>query len=325
LQEIHEYRRYVDDHMLRLLEDLPLDTQRSSVVELGLHHEQQHQELILTDIKHVLSCNPLFPAYREGEISGSGQVAPLGWIDIEEGIHWIGHHGDRFAYDNESPRHRVFLHPSQVADRLVTCGEYLRFMEDDGYRRPEHWLSQGWAQSREHGWEAPLHWVHRDGSWYVFTLAGLKPLDPAQPVCHVSYFEADAYATWADARLPTEFEWEVAAEGRQIQGVFADRLLDERRPVHPLPELAGNAQLLGNVWQWTASPYAAYPGYHTPEGALGEYNGKFMCNQYVLRGGSCATSQSHIRSTYRNFFPLDARWQFSGIRLARSLRTLAAG
>jgi ergothioneine biosynthesis protein EgtB len=317
LQEVYQYRRHVDEHMLRLLEGRSLGPHLLNVVELGLHHEQQHQELIFTDIKHVLSCNPLFPAYREGEIPGGGQVSPTGWIDIDEGIHWIGHEGDRFAYDNESPRHRVFLEASQLADRLVTCGEYLQFIEDGGYRRPEHWLSQGWALSREQGWEAPLHWVRQDGSWHVFTLAGLKPLDPAQPVCHLSYFEAEAYATWAGVRLPTESEWEVADKGRQIRGVFADRLLNEGQPIHPHPEFVGEIQLPGNVWQWTASPYAAYPGYRPSEGALGEYNGKFMCNQFVLRGGSCATSQSHIRSTYRNFFPPDARWQFSGIRLAR--------
>jgi ergothioneine biosynthesis protein EgtB len=320
LGEVRQYRQYVDEQMLRLLANEALSAQTASIVELGLHHEQQHQELMLTDIKHVFSCNPLWPAYREDEIPVSGAVAASNWIHFGEGIYRIGHDGPGFAYDNESPRHRQFLEAFQIAGRLVTCGEYLQFIEDGGYRRPELWLSAGWQHACQEGWEAPLYWVRRDGTWSVFTLAGLRELDPAQPVCHVSYFEADAYATWAGYRLPTEAEWELASEQVPIEGNFADRLLDQARAVHPNSTAPGNAdpaQMFGDVWEWTSSPYAPYPGFRIADGALGEYNGKFMCNQYVLRGGSCATSHNHMRRTYRNFFPPDARWQFSGIRLAR--------
>ena len=317
LQEVYEYREHVDRHMLRALETDVLDPDQLNVVELGLHHEQQHQELILTDIKHVLSCNPLFPAYDENALGETAATRSADWIEIDEGIHWIGHEGDGFAYDNESPRHRVFLEEARVADRLVTCGEFLQFVEDGGYRRPELWLSQGWATVVDQDWQAPLYWTKRDGSRHLFTLAGLKPLDPHQPVCHVSYFEADAYATWADARLPTEAEWEVAAQRSEPSGVFADQLFEAEEAIHPQTESSKETSLFGNVWQWTASPYVAYPGYRPSPGALGEYNGKFMCNQFVLRGGSCATSRSHIRPAYRNFFAPDVRWQFSGFRLAR--------
>ena len=267
--------------------------------------------------KHVLSRNPLFPAYEENEIGAASLSKSADWIEIEEGIHWIGHEGPAFAYDNESPRHRVFLEGGWLADRLVTCGDYLQFIEDGGYSRPELWLSQGWTVVGEQDWEAPLYWTRHDGTWHLFTLAGLKPLDLNQPVCHVSYFEADAYATWADARLPTESEWEVVAQNSEPKRLFADQLLNDGLAIHPQAESENRGSLLGNLWQWTASPYVAYPGYRPSAGALGEYNGKFMCNQFVLRGGSCATSQNHIRPTYRNFFPPDARWQFSGIRLAR--------
>lgn len=317
LEEILEYRRHVDGHILSLLASEVPGPEQLSVVELGLHHEQQHQELILTDIKHVFSCNPLLPAYEAREIGTTSHADSSNWFEIEEEIHRIGHDGSEFAYDNESPCHRVFLEPALVADRLVTCGEYLQFIEDGGYRKPELWLSQGWATVGEQGWNAPLYWMCPNGVWSIFTLAGLKPLDLNQPVCHVSYFEADAYATWAGARLPTECEWEVVASRGEPDGVFADQLLENGRAIHPQAETNGTASLFGNVWQWTCSPYVAYPGYQPSGGALGEYNGKFMCNQFVLRGGSCATPQSHIRPTYRNFFPPDARWQFSGIRLAR--------
>ncbi|MHB8897750.1 MAG: ergothioneine biosynthesis protein EgtB [Thermoguttaceae bacterium] len=317
LDEVYEYREYVDSRILRALDEDSLSPEQQKVVELGIHHEQQHQELILTDIKHVLSCNPLHPSYDDGEIQTGNAPEPCGWTEIAEGIHRIGHQGDRFAYDNESPRHQVFLESAALADRLVTCGEYLEFIKDGGYERPELWLSQGWNLAREQGWEAPLYWTRRRDTWHLFTLAGLKRLDPSQPVCHVSYFEADAFATWAGARLPTEYEWETAAAGTARDGVFADVLLDHGKAFHPQPEPATGQSLFGNVWQWTASPYTPYAGYRPSPGALGEYNGKFMCNQFVLRGGSCATSADHIRATYRNFFPPDARWQFSGIRLAR--------
>ena len=320
LDEVRAYRQHVDEHLLQLLGDESLPPETGRIVELGIHHEQQHQELMLTDIKHVLSCNPLWPAYREDEIPGTKPVVPSSWNHFDEGIYWIGHEGPGFAYDNESPRHRQFLETFQIAGRLVTCGEYRQFVEDGGYRRPEFWLSAGWHQVCQEEWQAPLYWVQRDGAWSVFTLAGLRQLDPGQPVCHVSYFEADAYATWAGCRLPTEAEWEVTSEQVPIAGNFADRLLAHGTALHPnstAPGDADPAQMFGDVWEWTSSPYTPYPGFRIADGALGEYNGKFMCNQYVLRGGSCATSQNHIRRTYRNFFPPDARWQFTGIRLAK--------
>jgi ergothioneine biosynthesis protein EgtB len=238
------------------------------------------------------------------------------WTSHPEGVYWIGHEGDGFAFDNEGPRHRVFLDAFRIGSRLVTNGEYLRFMEDGGYSRPELWLSMGWATVQEHGWDAPFYWEHRDGQWYEFTLTGLRPVDPAEPVCHVSYFEADAYARWAGARLPSEAEWEVAATTLPVQGNFVENGNWHPTALTEAPAAGQPAQMFGDVWEWTHSSYDAYPGFQPAPGAIGEYNGKFMCNQYVLRGGSCATSLSHIRRTYRNFFPPDARWQFMGIRLA---------
>jgi ergothioneine biosynthesis protein EgtB len=291
-----------------------------------MHHEQQHQELVLTDIKHVFSCNPFFPVYREAEVKEPVGAGQGGWSKFPEGIYWIGHEGTGFAYDNESPRHRVFLNEFEFNNHPVTCGEYLQFMADGGYQRPELWLSLGWHTVREQGWNAPLYWRKSGDDWQQFTLAGLREVDSCQPVCHVSYFEADAFARWAGARLATEAEWEVACDSLPIEGNFADTLLDASAALHPAGEAVGQAfpsRMFGDVWEWTASPYVAYPGFETPEGALGEYNGKFMCNQFVLRGGSCATSSDHIRRTYRNFFPPDARWQFSGIRLARGTGDVA--
>ena len=218
------------------------------------------------------------------------------------------------------PRHRVFVEGFQLASRPATCAEYSNFIDDGGYHRPELWLSAGWQHCQEHGWEAPLYWMRAEGEWQVFTLAGLRTLDPEEPVCHVSYFEADAFARWCNARLPTEEEWEIASQQVAVEGNFADTLLTASLPIHPRPNGAGGGeltQMFGDVWEWTTSSYSAYPGFRPWNGALGEYNGKFMCNQYVLRGGSCATSLNHIRPTYRNFFPPEARWQFSGIRLAR--------
>jgi len=292
----------------------------AAVVELGLHHEQQHQELILTDIKHALSCSPLRPAYREGSEAPGAAAAPLRWHAYAEGVQWIGHGGPGFAFDNECPRHRVFVDAFELAGRLITNGEFLAFIADGGYARPELWLSDGWNALLARGWSAPLYWEQRDGSWQTLTLGGLRSLRGDEPVCHVSYYEADAYARWAGARLPTEAEWEVAAAPRTDDLSSANCV--ERGWLHPAPAPAGisPAQLFGDVWEWTQSPYTPYPGYQPPAGALGEYNGKFMCNQMVLRGGSCATPASHLRATYRNFFPPDARWQFSGIRLARAAR-----
>jgi ergothioneine biosynthesis protein EgtB len=319
--QILSYRREVDEYVLALCQrgaGLPSDLARN--LELGLHHEQQHQELILTDIKHAFWCNPLLPTYRVGTFVYTDTGEDIGWTSQRGGIHSIGFEGDEFAFDNEKPRHRVLLEDYELRNRLVSCGEYLRFMNDGGYRRPDLWLSEGWQHVSDEGWQAPLYWIERDGAWHEFTLAGLTPVDARRPVCHVSYFEADAYARWAGARLPTEAEWEVASRGVPVEGTFADTLMADGAPIHPTAKRDGSrpAQMFGSLWQWTSSAYSAYPGFAPADGALGEYNGKFMCNQYVLRGGSCATPSGHIRPTYRNFFPATARWQFSGIRLARS-------
>ena len=312
--EVFAYRHAVDERMTKLLASGE-DADLAQVVELGIQHEQQHQELILTDIKYLLGCNPLAPVYRQsGETITPGSSKPAHWKAFAGGIVSIGHAGPNFSFDNERPRHQVLLRPFELHNRLVTAGEYLEFMQDGGYLRPELWLSLGWSTVREYAWHAPLYWVERAGQWCEFTLGGMRSVRPAVPVTHVSYFEADAYARWRGARLPTEAEWERAAAEVPIEGSFAES-------DHFHPGVAGDcreglAQLYGEVWQWTQSPYTPYPGYAPPRGALGEYNGKFMCNQFVLRGGSCATPASHIRATYRNFFPPEARWQFSGIRLA---------
>ena len=326
LEEVARYRQYVDERMSTLFErpDQIAEAEADAIL-LGLHHEQQHQELILTDVKHLLSLNPAAPAYHDGPIdapdappdSAARQDTPP--LAFDEGLYRIGFAGDGFAYDNESPRHRLFQPAFALDRRLVTCGEYSEFIADGGYRRPELWLSLGWQTVNERRWEAPLYWRRQEGGWREFTLAGLVELTPRQPVSHVSYFEADAFARWAGRRLPTEAEWEIAAEQTPIAGNFTDRLIERGQAIHPLPAAAPDRadQMFGDVWEWTASPYVAYPGYQPAAGALGEYNGKFMCNQFVLRGGSCATSSSHIRPTYRNFFPPDARWQFSGFRLCQ--------
>jgi ergothioneine biosynthesis protein EgtB len=286
------------------------------VIELGLNHEQQHTELAFTDVKHAFNQNPLRPAYRELPAPETANVTSVRWVPFEAGVRRIGHTGDGFAFDNEGPAHRVFLEPFALASRLVTCGEYLQFMADDGYSRPELWLSDGWAAKRQHAWDAPLYWEKQGDGWLVYTLGGMRPVVEAEPICHVSFYEADAFARWAGARLPTEAEWEVAA----IEQPLAGNLLEQDR-LHPIPLNVDETlvQLFGDVWEWTQSPYVPYPGYRPLAGALGEYNGKFMCNQMVLRGGSCVTPRSHIRPTYRNFFPPEARWQFTGLRLARSL------
>ncbi len=321
VKETYEYRRYVDEHMLNFLEHL--DEQRleelAPLITLGFHHEQQHQELMVTDIKHVLSCNPLYPVYKARPPASPLNVPPLEWISFPEGVYRIGHEGNGFAFDNEEPRHREFVHSFQLASRLVTNGEYLKFIESGGYQDPLLWLSEGWATVNAEEWQAPLYWEKRDGRWYTMTLAGLRELDPAEPACHISYFEADAYARWAGARLPTEAEWEVAAQDVPVEGNFVESNLFHPAPLNASSTGGKLAQMYGDVWEWTQSSYAPYPGFRPMAGAVGEYNGKFMCNQYVLRGGSCATSQSHIRPTYRNFFPTNAQWQFTGIRLAREV------
>jgi ergothioneine biosynthesis protein EgtB len=318
LDEVRAYRAHVDEHVQRVLEQDGVDAARAAVVELGLQHEQQHQELILTDLKHMLCTNPLRPAYREDlpAVAPAARVAPLRWHAHDEAIVEIGHAGVGFAFDNETPRHRVLVPGFALASRPVTCAEYLEFMRDGGYARPDLWLSEGWDAARATGWRAPLYWEERDGAWFAATLGGERPVKGSEPVCHVSFYEADAFARWASARLPTEFEWERVAAEVAVEGNFV-----ESERLHPQPAPAGDGgapvQLFGDVWEWTASPYVGYPGYRPDPGALGEYNGKFMSNQWVLRGGSCATPREHVRASYRNFFPAPARWQFSGIRLAR--------
>ncbi len=322
VQETYEYRKYVDNHMLDLLSNLDeqLLAALEPIITLGFHHEQQHQELLVTDIKHVLSRNPLSPVYRASSVIESALVPSLEWISFPEGLHWIGHEGQGFAYDNEGPRHRRFVDAFQLASRLVTNGEYLQFMEDGGYQNPLMWLSEGWSTVRAEEWQAPFYWEKRADGWWNMTLSGMRKVAEAEPVCHVSYFEADAYARWAGARLPTEAEWEVAARDVLVSGED----FVENGHYHPtalnIASTNGKlAQMYGGVWEWTQSSYDPYPNFQPGAGAVGEYNGKFMCNQYVLRGGSCATSSTHIRSTYRNFFPANARWQFMGIRLARGV------
>jgi ergothioneine biosynthesis protein EgtB len=329
LAEIHAYRKQVDQRIQGFLDGAQPEPDALALLELGLHHEQQHQELILTDVKHLLSRNPLRPAYHPSWPLTQVAEREQGWIGFAGGLVQIGHAAAAgFAYDNETPRHQVFLRPYELAAYPVTYGEFLDFVEDGGYQQPEWWLSAGWDTVRQQGWQAPFYWEKIDGQWQTFTLHGMVRIDPDTPVCHISYFEADAFARWAahalpewrGARLPTEAEWECAAASQPEsigEGNFMEsRVLHTLRP--PEPQQAGRLmQLFGDVWEWTASSYSPYPGFAPAPGAVGEYNGKFMCNQYVLRGGSCATPRSHIRASYRNFFPADARWQFSGLRLAR--------
>lgn len=318
VEEVYSYRREVDRQMQELFETGEERWRElEAIITLGIHHEQQHQELLLTDVKHMFAQNPLHPIYRKCEMAPATEVRPLSWLSFSGGLHGIGHDSEAFSFDNEGPRHRQFVQPFRLASRLVTNGEYLEFIGDNGYKRPEFWLSDGWIAVNEARWEAPLYWEKRDGSWFSFTLSGLRPVDESEPVCHVSYYEADAFALWAGARLPTEAEWEVAAANLAIDGNFV-----EGQRFHPMAAAqssgtSGLHQMFGDVWEWTRSAYSPYPGYRALKGALGEYNGKFMANQYVLRGGSCATPQSHIRRTYRNFFAPEKRWQFSGLRLAK--------
>jgi ergothioneine biosynthesis protein EgtB len=319
--EVYEYRAHVNEAMHTLIAQVAEDPSHpaAAIIELGLHHEQQHQELLVTDIKHVFWTNPMRPAYLPRTVEAASAPRALAWTRADEGVHRIGRDvgaDGLFAFDNEGPSHRVFVDAFQIANRLVTNAEYLAFIEDGGYRQPVLWLSNGWAAVRERGWTAPLYWEHTTEGWTEFTLAGTRPLDANEPVSHVSYYEADAFARWAGFRLPTENEWEIVARQVAVDGRFV-----EARRFHPGPapsdQQNGPSQMYGDVWQWTQSPYVAYPGFVPSAGAIGEYNGKFMCDQWVLRGGSCATPRSHARATYRNFFPSDARWQFTGIRLAR--------
>jgi ergothioneine biosynthesis protein EgtB len=316
LEEVLAYRRRVDAALKESLGE-GFSPEVTALVVLGLHHEQQHQELILTDVKHLLSRNPLKPAYQKVWPLTPIRGREPHWIEFPGGLYEIGHAGPGFAFDNETPRHRVWLEDFEIASHPVTHGDFLKFIDDGGYRRPELWLSAGWDLSRARGWEAPEYWTRREGGWHTFTLHGEVPVDPNTPICHVSFYEAEAFARWAKARLPGEAEWEIAARGASAGANFL-----ESGALHPLalrehPADGVLAQAFGDVWEWTRSEYGPYPGYQPAAGAVGEYNGKFMSSQYVLRGGSCATPASHIRATYRNFFPPDARWQFSGLRLAK--------
>ena len=328
LDAVWAYRAHVDEAMSVLFtQETPIAL--SALIELGVNHEQQHQELILTDLKHMLSCNPLAPAYIpvRAAIARTG-APPMSWIEFGEGLVEIGHDGNGFAFDNETPRHREYLNAYAFASRCITNAEYGAFIQDGGYRRlrrlarrsrrrPELWLSEGWDWVNTNQVAAPLYWEESEAGPRQFTLYGMLPVEPDAPVCHVSLYEADAYARWAGARLPTEAEWESASAHAAIEGNFV-----EDGALHPRPaprDPASLSQLFGDVWEWTQSAYAPYPGFRVAAGAVGEYNGKFMCNQYVLRGGSCATPRSHVRASYRNFFPASARWQFSGLRLARDL------
>jgi ergothioneine biosynthesis protein EgtB len=322
LDEVREYRAHVDQQMTGLLAGGRLNAEQLSVVELGLQHEQQHQELLLTDIKHALSMNPLHPAYRQdaAPVTATAAPAPLTWVDFAGGEGAIGAAEAGFCYDNEMPRHRRLIGAFRLASRPVTCGEYQEFMADRGYQRAELWLADGWATVQQRGWSAPLYWQAAGDDWRMQTLGGLRDVPADEPLVHVSYYEADAYARWAGARLPEEAEWEHAAADLEVAGNFMES--ERFHPAGNLPDEHSKgtgelSRLYGDVWEWTRSAYAPYPGYAPPPGAIGEYNGKFMCNQMVLKGGSCASPASHLRASYRNFFYPHMRWQFSGLRLAQ--------
>lgn len=318
MQEVLAYRKYVDEKMVELIGDQdPLHNDLHSLITIGLQHEQQHQELLLTDIKYILGNNPLFPAYHLKGSSEQNQPLPVEWISFEEGISEIGYQGEHFSWDNELPRHKTFLHSFSIQDRLVTNGEYLAFLDAGGYQQFEHWLSDGWEWVKRQTQHGPLYWYKKEGQWHEYTLGGLHPLNLAAPVTHVNYYEADAYARWAGSRLPTEQEWEVACAATYDRIPETSNFVESNH-FHPQPKREKkDVQMLGHVWEWTGSAYLPYPNYPRFKGALGEYNGKFMVNQMVLRGGSCATPHSHMRMTYRNFFQPDKRWQFTGIRLAQ--------
>jgi len=318
IAEVRRYRDEIDarvEDWLGSADDSALAKLGSTFV-LGLHHEQQHQELILTDIKHAFASNPLRPIYRDRDPDRPLEPTPLSWTSYPSGLRQVGHEGSGFAFDNEGPRHPEYVGAFGIANRLATNAEYLEFIADGGYDRPEFWLSDGWVACKARGWSGPMYWDMQEGRRVAQTLAGPLDVPPDEPVTHVSFYEADAFARWSGARLATEAEWETAAQGRPIEGNFVEA--GRYHPAAPPnPGEGGPLQLFGDAWEWTRSPYTPYPGYRAAAGALGEYNGKFMCNTIILRGGSCATPRSHVRATYRNFFGPEARWQFTGIRLAR--------
>jgi ergothioneine biosynthesis protein EgtB len=313
-EEVRAYRTFVDEALERLFES-ELAPAAAELIELGINHEQQHQELLLTDILSLFAAEPLKPAYRDaGPGVGVGETAPLDFVSFAGGIVKVGHDGNGFAYDNEGPRHEALVRPFKLASRCVSNAEWMAFIADGGYATPTLWLSDGWNVVRSQDWQAPLYWEDAEGGPAQMSLNGYRPVDPAAPVTHISYYEADAFARWAGARLPTEFEWETAAASVPLEG----RMLGagHLRPLAPARG-KGLTQMFGDVWEWTASAYLPYPGFKAAPGAVGEYNGKFMCNQFVLRGGSCVTPEGHIRRTYRNFFYPHQRWQFTGLRLAQ--------
>ena len=321
VEQVYDFRRFADEKMHDLIDRAGRGSPPEQLIELttlGINHEQQHQELLLTDIKHVLSRNPLDPVFRDlGPSTEPLGVPAAEWLPYDGGLVDVGFDGEGFHFDNEGPIHKTFVYPFHISSRLVTNGEFIEFMETGQYERPENWLSNGWHTIQREGWNSPLYWRKTDRGWVHFTLGGEQPVNPDEPVMHVSYYEADAYAKWKGVRLPSEDEWELASHDADISaGTFADTLRCHPRALAPDAAPGALHQMFGDVWEWTSSPYVGYPGFDIPPGAVGEYNGKFMSDQMVLRGGSAATSLSHIRPTYRNFFPSDARWQFMGFRLA---------
>ncbi len=326
LAQVHGYRAHVDEAMVALLTAQGDDAQLREHTVLGLNHEQQHQELLLTDLKYAFGHNPLFPVYRSSPVAPPGTALSAAFVPQADGLATIGAQGSGFAFDNEHPAHQVLLQPYELANRLVTNGEYLAFVQDGGYGDPALWLASGWTRQQDAQWQAPLYWHQRDGDWFEYRLDGLAPLDLARPVLHVSAYEADAFARWRGARLPTEFEWEAAtnravaaASASSVAGNFVDDGFLHSRPAAASAAEGELLQLFGDAWEWTMSSYGPYPGFQTLPGTLGEYNGKFMSEQLVLRGGSCLTPRGHVRSSYRNFFYPPDRWQATGIRLARDL------
>lgn len=318
VDEVYAYRHYVDQALADLLTTMP-SAEVIELIEIGLQHEQQHQELLLTDLKYILGGNPLSPVYRQRQDTEGGDhiISQASYLEVEEGVYSIGHQGSGFCFDNELGVHKVYLHSFKVMDRLVTNGEYLQFMKDGGYQDFRFWLSEGWEWVKQEKAEAPLYWQQEKGAWHHFTLAGLLPVNMNEPVTHINYYEAEAYAAWKGKRLLTEFEWEVAC--RKYGTINTGSNFVKQEQYQPMAKVNGNNQFFGDAWEWTSSAYLPYPFYQKAAGALGEYNGKFMVNQMVLRGGSCATPQSHIRPSYRNFFHADKQWQFTGIRLAENM------